>query len=160
MCFDAERAAWPWLEKGATRLVFHVESATDLPQLLSSVRKRYGGIEFASLVSLGLALNVASDLVLIEPCLGEIEFVQFMGIATIGRQGQPFDKRVLEKVRVFKARHPEIPVQVDGGISFESAKKLVALGVSNLVIGSGILRSSDPASTAARFEELHSSYGV
>jgi ribulose-phosphate 3-epimerase len=155
MCLDAEIAAETWLALGATRLVFHAESSTNLPRLLASARRRYGHI-----VSFGIALNIASDLALIEPCLGEIDFVQCMGIAHIGRQGQPFDSRVFGKVRVCKSRHPEIPVQVDGGISFDSARELVALGVSNIIIGSAILRAINPAAVVAAFEELQSPYGI
>lgn len=160
MCLDAGTAAGAWLALGATRLIFHAESATDVPRLLASAKKRYGANGFAPLVSFGLALNIASDIALIEPCLDEIEFVQFMGIAQIGKQGQPFDRRVFEKVRAFKSKHPGFPVQVDGGISLDSAKELVALGVDNLVIGSGILRAGNPAATVAAFEELQSLYGV
>ena len=163
MCFDAERAAGDWLALGATRLTFHAETATDLPRLLASLRKRYGGgtdLALTSLVSFGLALNLGSDLALIEPCLGEIEYVQFMGIATIGKQGQPFDRRVFEKVRVFRERHPEVPVQIDGGVSLESAKELLALGVSNLIAGSAILRAADPAAAVRAFEALRSPYSV
>jgi ribulose-phosphate 3-epimerase len=162
MCLDAERAAAKWLALGATRLTFHAESVTDLPRLLASARRHYGaGADFVpGLVSFGLALNVASDLALIEQNLGEISYVQFMGIAQIGRQGQPFDRRVLEKVRVFRARHPEVPVQVDGGVSLESAKELIALGVSDLIVGSHILRAGDPATALAAFEAIETPYGV
>lgn len=162
MCFDSEEAAAAWLALGATRLTFHAESATDLPQLFARVRKRFGaGDDFASgLVRFGLAINIASDLALIEQCLGEIEFVQFMGIARIGRQGQSFDRRVFEKVRVFLHRHPDVPVQVDGGISLPSARQLVALGVSNLVIGSSILKAGDPAAAVAAFENLQGPFGI
>lgn len=162
MCVDAERAAEDWLALGATRLTFHAESVADLPRLLAFARRRYGpGANFATgLISFGVALNIGSDLALIEPCLEEIEYVQFMGIAQIGRQGQPFDERVFEKVRVFRARHPDLPVQVDGGVSLENAKKLISLGVTNLIIGSAIARADDPISTLAAFEDLKNSYGV
>jgi len=83
-----------------------------------------------------------------------------MGIAKIGRQGQPFDQRVFEKARTFRARHPEVPIQVDGGISLENAKKLVVLGVSHFIIGSAIMRAGDPAAAIAEFEALQSPYGV
>ncbi len=163
MCFDAERAAGDWLALGAARLTFHAESITDVPRLFASLRKRYGGgadLALSSLVSFGIALNIGSDLSLIEPCLGEIAYVQFMGIATIGRQGQPFDRRVLTKVRTFRDRHPDIPVQVDGGVSLENAKELLALGVSNFIAGSSILRAKDPAAAVRAFEALQSPYGV
>jgi len=150
MCLDVGSAAGAWLALGASRLTFHAETAADLPQFLAGARKRYGGI-----VSFGLALNVESDLALIEPVLDGIEYVQFMGIARIGRQGQPFDERVLEKVRVFRARHPDVPVQVDGGVSLVNAQKLFALGVTNLVVGLAILRASSPAAALAELEALH-----
>ncbi len=162
MCIDADRVAEPWLALGATRLTFHAESAADLPRLLASARRRYGpGANFAEgLIVFGIALNVGTDLALIEPCLDEVEYVQFMGIAQIGRQGQPFDERVFEKVRIFRARHPDLPVQIDGGISLENAKKLLTLGVTNLVIGSAIARAKNPAIALATFEDLGTSYGV
>lgn len=155
MCLDAGRSAGAWLALGASRLTFHAESVPDLPRFLAGARKRYG-----SVVSFGLALNIASDLGLIEHAIGEIEYVQFMGIARIGLQGQPFDERVLEKARVFRARHPDIPVQIDGGISLTHARKLLGLGVTNLVIGSALLRARDPSAALAAFEVLQSPYGV
>lgn len=155
MCFDPEHASEAWIDLGAARLTFHAESATDFSLLLASARTRYG-----SIISYGVALNLASDLSLIERNLGQIDYVQFMGIARIGRQGQPFDERVYEKIRIFHARHPEIPIQIDGGVSLENAKKLALLGVSNLVAGSSILRAIDPVAAVAAIEALQTSYGV
>ncbi|OGG41167.1 hypothetical protein A2118_02410 [Candidatus Kaiserbacteria bacterium GWA2_50_9] len=157
MCLDAELAAASWLTLGATRLTFHAETTTNLPRLLASAERRYGD---GGVVSFGLALNIASDLALIEQCIGSIHYVQFMGINRIGRQGQPFDERVYEKVRIFHSRHPNIPIQVDGGISLERAKKLLSLDVSNLVIGSSILKAGDPVAALASFEALVTPYGV
>lgn len=151
MCLDADHAAEAWLALGATRLTFHAEGIIDLSRFLASARRRYGDI-----ISFGLALNMASDLVLIESALGEIDYVQFMGIARIGRQGEPFDRRVIERVRTFHGRYPELPIQVDGGVSFENARDLLALGVSNLVIGSALSRASDPADAIDAIERLQS----
>ena len=154
MCIDAERAAGAWLALGASRFTLHTENISDLPALLATVRQRCG------IVSIGLAISLASDLSRIEPCLDNVEYVQCMGIAQIGRQGESFDEHVLEQVRALRARHTEIALQVDGGITFEHAKELVALGVTNLVIGSAILRANDPSAAVAEFEALQSSYGV
>ena len=77
-----------------------------------------------------------------------------MSIARIGRQGQPFDKRVFEKIKTFHAKYPEIILQVDGGVSLENAQRLISLGVSNLVVGSALLKVNDPSSEFAKFEKL------
>lgn len=157
ICFDADIAAEHWLSLGATRLTFHAEATTNIPHLLLSARRRYGD---SGVISFGLALNISSDLALIEQCIEQIQYVQFMGISRIGRQGQPFDSRVFEKVRVFHSRHPDIPMQVDGGISFENAEKLFALKVQRLVIGSRILKAENPSAAIAAFEAIPSPFGV
>ncbi|MBI2410203.1 hypothetical protein HYV30_04190 [Candidatus Kaiserbacteria bacterium] len=170
MCIDAEAAAAAWLALGASRLTIHAESPIDLPRLLGSLSERFGE---AGGFSIGLAINLASSLALIEPffaeatkdkpCIRCVQYVQCMGIARIGRQGQPFDERVFEKIRVLREKYPRLPIQVDGGVSLHNAKRLIAAGVSNLVVGSSILRAADPAKAIAEFEALYIAqypYGV
>lgn len=156
MCLDAEPAAGRWLSLGASRLTFHAESIISLPTFLASVKKRYGDAS----ITLGLALQVGTDPVLIESCLGHIDYVQYMGIASIGKQGQRFDRRVLDKVRAFRARYTDMPLQVDGGVSLFVAQELIALGVSDLVVGSALLVASDPAAELEKFQALQASLSM
>jgi ribulose-phosphate 3-epimerase len=156
MCLDVEQAAKAWLALGASRLTFHIESFIDPHWSLASIHKRYG----SDIVSFGIALNIATDLASLKPCLADIAYVQCMGITTIGRQGQIFDKNVLDKVKRFREWHPLIPVQVDGGVSIETARELVALGVTNLVVGSALLRAPDMGAEIAKFDALQTPFGV
>lgn len=156
MCLDAERAAADWLSLGASRLTLHAESIMEIPKCLGSMKSRYGDVSAA----FGLALSVTSDLSLIEPCLDQVEYVQFMGIASIGKQGQLFDRRTLEKIRLFRLRHPDTPVQVDGGVTYAVAQELIALGVTSLVVGSALQRAASPAAEIERFEALQTPFGV
>jgi ribulose-phosphate 3-epimerase len=153
MCLDPLPASEDWLALGATHLVFHAESALSLPRLLASARNRFGHF-----VTFGIALHVETDSAIVESCLPFIAYIQCMGIKTIGRQGQPFDERVYEKVRLLHARYPHLPIQIDGGVSVEVGKKLVALGASHLVVGSGLLTSGNPAQALASFEALRNPY--
>lgn len=155
MCFDAERAAEAWLALGAMRLTFHVETDTNPKRMLVSARRRFGHI-----VSFGLALNIDTDSSLVEKCLGDIEYVQFMGITKIGRQGQLFDDRVLDKIRAFHKKYPEVPIQIDGGVSLENARELIHAGATTLIVGSKILRAKDPSAVIASFENLQTQFGV
>ena len=156
MCLDAERAANTWLSLGASRLTFHAEGILDLSKFLVSMRKRYGDVS----ATFGVALNVMSDLSLIEPHLEQVEYVQFMGIASIGKQGQPFDKRVLERVRTFHSRYPDMPMQVDGGVTLANARELVTLGVANLIVGSALARAADIGAEVEKFEALQTPFGI
>lgn len=156
MCVDAERAAGAWLALGAARLTFHAESILNMPTFLASMRKQYGDLSAA----FGMALNVTTDTSLIEPYLGEMEYVQFMGIGSIGKQGQPFDRRVLDTVRTFHTKHPDMAIQVDGGISLAVAGELITAGITNLIVGSALARTTDVGAEIEKFEALQTPFGI
>lgn len=161
MCLDAGKAAATWVALGASRLVFHAESIINLAQFLADFRMKYGcGTVSCDLISIGLAINVESNLALIGPHLDQVEFVQFMGIARIGRQGQPFDRRTFDKIRFFKRLYPHVPIQVDGGVTLDIARELLSIGVSNLVVGSAIIKADDPVSAFTEFESLKNPFAV
>ena len=162
MIKDPEESAGAWVTAGATRVVIHVESTQFLARLIDDFEKRYGHDKnFApDLLSVGLSLSLDTDTAAVEPFLSRIDYVQFMGIKTIGSQGQHFEERVLAKIRAFKKAHPDMPVQVDGGVSLTTAPALLAAGVNRLVVGSALWKSDDVVAELARFEQLAEQYGT
>lgn len=126
-----------WLSAGAGRIIVHVESMSDFEVIREAVP--------AGLIELGLAINTSTPLSALDPFLDRIDFVQCMGIARIGFQGEAFDERVLEHVRALRAAHPNLPISIDGSVNFETARRLVDAGATRLVSGSAILKSDDIA---------------
>lgn len=151
-----------WVHAGASRITVHAETTRKLPQVVSDFETKYGHDKaFApGLFAFGLATNIATDTALIEPYLDRCDYVQFMGIATIGKQGEPFDERVIKKVRAFHRAHPDMPIQVDGGVSLATAPALLAAGASRLVVGSAFWRSSDLSQALRDFTELAQTRGL
>lgn len=158
MTLDARHVVNAWLDLGVMRLTLHAESFSDLQHSLRRIRQEHCGD--SGIVEVGLALNIASNLTLVESVAFDVDYVQLMGIATIGKQGQPFDGRVVERVRALRSQHPDLPVQVDGGVGYEEAGKLIAAGVHDLIVGSDILKAADSAAEMERLEKLMSPYGM
>ncbi len=162
MVRDPEQITGTWIAAGATRILAHLESTTYMPRLITDLKVKYGhekGFATESL-SFGLAININTNSELLEPYLGDIDYVQFMGIQNIGKQGQPFATEVLNKIAIFRSKHPDMPIQVDGGVNLESARLLLNAGVSRLVVGSGIWRSNDIKAAFAEFAELTDTHGL
>ena len=161
-CKDPEAIAADLLNLGIARITVHAECTDDIVGLIARMRRRVGAEAnfIAALVSIGLSINVDTDIAVLVGLAGQVEYVQFMGIDTIGQQGQPFNPKVVEKVRAFHAECPGVIIQVDGGISLDNAKELVAAGASRLVIGSAILHAKDLQATVATFEALKKPYGA
>ena len=151
-----------WVELGANRLTLHVESAHDIGSIIREAKRRHGyeaGFT-PGLLAFGLAFNVTTPIEAFEHLLAEVDYVQCMGIATIGRQGEPFDPRVLAKIRALRARHPELPIQVDGGVSMKSAPDLLHAGASRLIVGSVLREAGDLPAAVAVFEGFGEQYGL
>jgi ribulose-phosphate 3-epimerase len=162
MVENPEESAEFWIAAGASRLVVHVESTRFLPRLIETLKRTYGYEKgFApELLSFGLAINIATDTSILEPFLDSVESVQFMGIEKIGKQGQPFDRRVLDKLKAFRRAHPSVLIQVDGGASEETAPDLLACGVDRLVVGSDLWKAEDLQDKLSRFARIAEEYGT
>lgn len=161
MVGNPRRAMGAFLKAGAGKLLIHVESTGKLDELIDELEGTYGRDKELSpdLLSLGLAIHIDTDLSVLEPHLPRIDYVQFMGIANVGKQGQPFDERVLPKLTEFTKRHPEVRAQVDGGVSLKTAPALLSAGADRLVVGSALWKSPDLAETLRAFEKVAEEYG-
>ena len=162
MSADPESVAGTWVGLGATRLTVHAASTRFLSRFLENMHVAFGhDKDFASeLLSLGIAIGADADSALVEPFLDRIDYVQFMGIRTIGHQGEPFDAGVLPRIKAFRKKHPEMPVTVDGGVNLESAPLLLEAGVSRLVVGSAIWKAPDPAAAFRALSALTEEHGL
>jgi ribulose-phosphate 3-epimerase len=140
---------------GASAMVFHYGSDTD-ENLLAFAR------EISSrLTSFGLGIQNSHDKGALEKIIktlleeGITLYIQVMGIAVIGRQGQPFDSETLETVRYFKNLFPNLVYQVDGGVNEDSIPLLREVGVENFVVGSALYhRDISPQEQYALLKKL------
>lgn len=152
MVSDAVENLEKYIKLGARRLVFHMEAVGDAQEF----REFIEGMDMyvKENLDIGVALNNDTDLEIIEPFIHDIDFVQLMGIKEIGKQGEPFDERVLERIEQLKAKHPDIVISVDGAVNEDSAERLLAAGADRLVIGSAIWESDDIVGALSYFKEL------
>jgi len=134
-----------WLKAGVSRVVIHIESTKNMAQVLESVNSR---------ADIGIALNTTTPNEVVYSFLDRIQFIQCMGIARIGYQGEPFDERVIPKIKDFKEKYPHVIIQVDGAVNQETAPKLVEAGATRLVAGSAIWKSDDITKTINEFNRL------
>ena len=157
-----ERTLERWLALSPKRIIFHVESTDRMASMLEALAKYHGYVE------VGLALDTSTPNEMLIPYLEArsaegnplVQFVQCMGIARIGYQGEPFDDRAIAKLKQLRERYPELVLSVDGGVNFDSAGKLVAAGVNRLVSGSAILGSGDVRDAITRLEAIAQDVGA
>ncbi len=117
---------------GASRIVVHTNSPRSLEAIEFLQPYRVG--EFA--VAVGVALPCDATPALLKEFKGLYDYVQVMGIARVGFQGQPFDVRALDTVANLRAVYPNLFIQVDGGVKPDNFKKVLDAGANRIVVGS------------------------
>ena len=152
MVVDAVKNFDIYAKLGPKRIIFHLEAVGDLEEF----RHFLEGIDIyiRDIIAIGVAINLSTGIEQIFPLINSIDFVQCMGIAEIGFQGQEFNEKVLDHIKKLKEKFPEVVISVDGGVDFETAPALIEAGASRLVIGSAIFNADDIIGTIERFKNL------
>jgi pentose-5-phosphate-3-epimerase len=94
---------------------------------------------------IGIAVLMDTPLSAIMPYASLCDEILVMTIATVGKQGIPFDERGIARVRELRERLPRMTIAADGGISEKNIHQLAEAGASRFCIGSAIEKQSDPA---------------
>lgn len=138
---DQARAAQDMVQLGAARVIVHAAGG-EAHEALKALQMYRAG-DFA--VEVGIALRSLDTPEALQEFEDLYDYVQVMGIAHEGQQGQPADPRALELVRALREANPNLPIQVDGGVNAERIPALVTAGASRLVAGSAVFGGDNPA---------------
>jgi ribulose-phosphate 3-epimerase len=146
MCVQPETYLDLFVSLPVTRVVIHTGS-TNAYDLCLAHRKKHG-------YRLGLGIQNDTDLKIRERLIPDFDYVQVMGIRSIGTQGQPFDERTYETVRELRTQYPDIEIAVDGGVNASTIPTLMKAGADRFLPGSAITQSEDPQVTYKQLSEL------
>ena len=151
MVKDAHKNFDTFIKLGAKAILFQLEAEGDIKDFKEFLE----GIDLyvKENVEIGLSIDIDTDLELVYPLVPLVSFVQCMGIAKIGYQGQGFDDRALERVRLLRAKFPDLVITVDGSVNLDTAPKIIKAGATNLVVGSALWKDNDPYGAIIEMQE-------
>lgn len=131
-------------DAGFKRIIAHVEAHE--PRLFFE-KVKYEQVET------GIAIDGPTDFDAIEPFLEEADSVLVM-MYEAGFSGQKFQPEQLEKIKSIHSYLPDLPIEVDGGITDQTARLVREAGATRLVSTSYLF--NNPANIAAAIEQLKS----
>jgi len=133
----------PYLEAfakaGADHITVHVEAGPHVHRSLQAIR--------ALGKRAGVTLNPGTPIETIEPVIDIVDLVLVMSVNP-GFGGQsfiPFATEKLSRLRALAGTRP-IDIEVDGGITPETAPVVVQAGANVLVAGSAVFKGGNPQS--------------
>ena len=137
MVVEPEKQAVPFMDAGGDIINVHVEAATHLHRIIQEVHKREKRA--------GVCLNPGTPVGAVEQVLPEVDQVMVMAVNP-GASSQHFIESVLPKVgrlrRLIDEGGFSAEIEVDGGVSPETAPRCTAAGANVLVAASAIFNES------------------
>ena len=134
-----------WYKTRADRFLIHAETDHGHKDLIAQIHSNDRKV--------GLVLNPETQVEKIEEMIDDVDFVQFMTVNP-GFYGSEFVDSVVGKILDFHGRYPNVPIMVDGGVNPETARHLIAVGATDLVVGNYVINSPDVGKAIEEFNKI------
>jgi ribulose-phosphate 3-epimerase len=134
---------------GADILTVHLEACTHLHRNIQQI-KSLG-------MQAGVALNPHTPVESLQDVLADIDLVCLMSVNP-GFGGQSFIPHTLNKIKQLRKMIDEqslnVKIEIDGGVTLDNAKSIIAAGADVLVAGNTVFKSADPIKTIAQLKAI------
>ncbi len=148
MISEPDKYIAPFADAGADILTVHAEVLPHLNRTLQTIRSR--GIKA------GVSINPPTPLKNIEPILDEADLVLLMTVNP-GFGGQKFIRSVLPKItdlrKIADAKGYGFDIEVDGGITIQTAPEAAHAGANVIVAGTAIFGAGNVAQATKALRE-------
>ena len=153
MIVQPERYVEAFHKAGADILTVHYEACTHLHRTIQQIK--------AQGMKAGVSLNPHTPVSLLEDIIKDIDVVLLMSVNP-GFGGQSFIEQTINKVDKLKKliieSNSHTLIEIDGGVNFETGKRLVNAGADALVAGSFVFNATDPEANIKGLTELETSF--
>ncbi len=146
MVLNPEQYFATFFELGIKKVILHYGSTGDMKAAIDDLKEKQ--------VEVGLAFTNDISLNELNPLIALVDYVQVMGIKTVGQQGQPFDERTINTVQEIRSSYPNLTIAVDGSVNETTIVALRDAGVNRFLPGSAVAKATDPKSALANLNLL------
>ena len=149
MIVNPDHLISPFVKAGASIITVHYEACEHLHRTIQIIKDQG--------VKASVCLNPHTPVALLEDIISELDMVLLMSVNP-GFGGQVFIENTYKKVKQLKAliekNNSDCLIEVDGGVNFETGKKLFENGADVLVAGSFVFGSKNPTDTIRQLKML------
>jgi ribulose-phosphate 3-epimerase len=136
-------------DAGADRITVHYEACPHLVRTLQQIQDLGA--------SPAVAVNPHTPVSLLQDIFPYVDMILIMSVNP-GFGGQAFIPHTMDRIRELRSlldkSHPEISIQIDGGVDLSNAEALLRAGANNLVAGTSVFKATDREGTVNTFYKI------
>lgn len=149
MIVNPDKFIEPFVKAGASVLTVHYEACQHLHRTVQLV-KSFG-------IKAAVSLNPHTPVSVLEDIINELDMVLLMSVNP-GFGGQKFIERTYDKVKKLRKMIADAGtdclIEIDGGVNYETGKKLLDTGANVLVAGSFVFNAANPTEILRNLKQL------
>ncbi len=134
---------------GITYFTVHYEACTHLHRTIEQIKE--AGMKA------GVAINPHTPVCLLEDIINDLDITLVMAVNP-GFGGQKFIENTTLKVsqlrEMIERKGSKSLIEVDGGINYDTGKRVIEAGADAIISGNFIFKSADPCETIAKLKQL------
>lgn len=149
MIVNPERYVQEFANAGANIITVHYEACVHLHRVVQQIK--------GTGCKAGVAINPHTSVSLLKDSLADLDLVLVMSVNP-GFGGQQFIPQTLNKVKELRQManqmHPDLIIEVDGGVGIANIGSLIAAGANAFVAGNAIFAAPDPVQMIADLKHV------
>ena len=145
MIVEPDSLLGAFAKAGADTLTVQAEACTHLHRTLQNIHNLG--------CRAGVSLNPHTPIDVLEYVVDLMDFVLVMTVNP-GFGGQSYIDACTSKIAQIRERYPELPIEVDGGIKFDTISRAAKAGANIFVSGSGIFSQPDYKAAVEQLKRL------
>ena len=149
MIVDPDKFIQPFVEAGASIITVHYEVCRHLHRTIQLI-KSFGA-------KASVCLNPHTPVAVLEDIIGDLDMVLLMSVNP-GFGGQDFIENTYKKVAQLREmidnKNADCKIEIDGGVNYETGKKLLDKGADVLVAGSFVFSAGNPKEIISGLKSL------
>ncbi|WP_372650870.1 ribulose-phosphate 3-epimerase [Draconibacterium sp.] len=149
MIVDPDKFIEPFVNAGASIITVHYEACRHLHRTVQLI-KSFGA-------KASVCLNPHTPVAVLEDIIGDLDMVLLMSVNP-GFGGQKFIENTYRKVaqlrKMIDDANSDCKIEIDGGVNYETGKKLLDKGADVLVAGSFVFSAENPKEIISGLKSL------
>jgi ribulose-phosphate 3-epimerase len=149
MIVNPDQYLKPFADAGAAAISVHYEACTHLHRSIQAIK--------ALNIKAGVAINPHTNIALLADVIKDLDLVCMMSVNP-GFGGQKFIEQTYAKIESLKnliiQNNASTLIEIDGGVDFNNARKLVDCGADILVAGNTVFGNANPTEAISQLKSI------
>ena len=149
MIVNPDQYLKPFADAGAAVISVHYEACTHLHRSIQAIK--------ALNIKAGVAINPHTNITLLADVIKDLDLVCMMSVNP-GFGGQKFIEQTYTKIEALKnliiQNNASTLIEIDGGVDFNNARKLVDCGADVLVAGNTVFGNANPTEAISQLKAI------